>query len=125
MKKVFSISGFILFYALWVMVITFLIALPSESDYPMLRARFGTIMHHSSDGLREEAHTYCYYPKAEADSKLIIKRQDDGDCSKWYGQIVFTEGRYVSEREKYWWSKEQHIKDCAGCDDLRFIAEKR
>lgn len=133
MKKVFLIPSFIFFYALWVIIITFLSAPPSEPDYPMLRARFGTIMHHSSDGLGKVggaindpnavAHTYCYYPKAEAESKLIIKRQDDGDCSKWYGQIVFYESSYVSEREKYWWSKEQHIKDCAGCDDLQFLAK--
>lgn len=114
--------GFILFYALWAEIVIFLYADPIEPDYPMLRARFGTIMHHSSDSLGV-AHTYCYYPKAEAKSNLIIKRQDNDDCSQWYGQIVFYEGSYVSEREKYWWSKEQHIKDCAGCDDLQFIAE--
>jgi len=116
-----------LFYFLWVNVVTFLYDIPIEPDYPMLRARLGTIMHHSSDGLKEVkgaakdsnviAHTYCYYPKAGAKSKLIIKRQDDG-CSEWYGQVVFYEASYVSEREKYWWSKEQHIQDCAGCDDL-------
>ncbi|MDO8498405.1 MAG: hypothetical protein Q7S44_01330, partial [bacterium] len=99
-------------------IITFLFTTPIEPEYPMLRARFGTIMHHSSDGLGE-AHIYCYYPKAEAETQLIIRRQDDGDCSKWYGQTVFYEGPHLSEREKYWWSKEQHIKDCAGCDDLR------
>lgn len=134
MKKAHYILGFILFYALWVIMITSLFANSSELNYPILRARFGTIMHHSSDGLGEVggavydpnavAHIYCYYPKAEAESKLIIKRQDDGDCSNWYGQIIFYESSYVSEREKYWWSNEQHIQDCADCDDLKLITEK-
>ncbi len=134
MNKRFFIPGFIIFYALWVIMITFLIAPPSEPEYPMFRARFGTIMHHSSDRLGKVggaindpnavAHTYCYYPKAKAESKLLIKRQGDGDCSKWYGQITFYEDSYVSEKEKYWWSKEQHIQDCEDCDDLKFIAEK-
>ena len=122
MKKALLISGSILFYVLWVKIIIFL-SIPAESDYPMLRARLGTILHHSSDNLGE-AHTYCYYPKAEAESKVIIKKQSSDDCSSWYGQVVFYEGRHVSEREKYWWSKEQHIQDCAGCSDLKFIAEK-
>ena len=98
-------------------MITFLFSNSSEPEYPTLRARLGTILHHSSDRLGV-AHVHCYYPKAEAQSKVVIKRQDDRDCSKWYGQIVFYEGWYVSEREKYWWSEKQHIKDCGNCDDL-------
>lgn len=126
MKKIIYIQAFIVFYALWLVIVIFLFTIPAETpDYPMLRAGFGTIMHHSSDDLGGAVHTYCYYPKAEANSKLVIKRQDDSDCSQWYGEILFYEGSYVSEREKYWWSKEQHIQDCASCDDLKVLAKTK
>lgn len=134
MKKTIYILGSIFAYLLWVNIIMFLYDIPIGSDYPILRARFGTIMHHSSDSLGEiggaindpnaVAHTYCYYPKVEAKSELVIKRKNDDDCSLWYGEIVFYEAGHVSEIEKYWWSEKQHIKDCEGCDDLKFVAEK-
>lgn len=83
----------------------------------MLRTRLGTILHHSSDE-GEVAHIYCYYPKAATGSKIILKRQDSGDCSNWFGQIILYEGWWVSEKEKFWWSREQHLKDCEDCEDL-------
>ena len=82
--------------ALIVTIIIFLLFKFSFSfpDYPMLRERFGTILHHSSDkdgvymGSYNDPtavdHIYCYYPKAAANSKLLIKRQDNGDCNDWY-----------------------------------------
>ena len=106
------------FIALIVTIIIFLLFKFTFSfpDYPFLRARLGTILHHSSDqgGV---AHNYCYYPK-NGISKLIIQRVDNGDCSNWYGQIILYEGDWVSEREKYWWSRKQHLKDCRDCIDL-------
>lgn len=122
MKKTYYISGLIISYSLWIIIIIFLLNLPIGPDYPIFRARFGTIMHHSSDN-SGKAHTYCYYPRSEARSNIILKRLDNDDCSKWYGQVVFYEGQHVSEREKYWWSEEQHIKDCGNCDDLRIVAK--
>ncbi len=91
-------------------------------DSPQLRARLGTILSHSADrnGRSGEAmldpnaqsHTYCYYPKgatqySNKSGEYIIKREDGGDCSGWYGMAIFHEGSWVSEREKIWWSKEQ------------------
>ncbi len=91
-------------------------------DSPQLRARFGTILWHSSDrngktydamnDPNSEAHTYCYYPKSSTtysnkSGEYIIKRQDDGDCSGWYGEAIFHEGSWVSELEKIWWNKHQ------------------
>ena len=87
----------------------------SVGDSPELRARLGTILSHSSDrnGL---SHTYCYYPKGSTQysnkgGEYIIKREDNGDCSGWYGKVIFNEGGWVSEREKIWWSKEQKLQD--------------
>lgn len=95
-------------------------------DTPELRARFGTIMWHSSDrnGRTGEAvadpgavtHIYCYYPKGSTQypgksGEYIIKREDSGDCTGWYGQAIFYEGSWVSEREKIWWSKNQKLQE--------------
>lgn len=95
-------------------------------DSPELRARLGTIISHSSDrkGRSGEAmldpnsksHTYCYYPKGSTlypnkGGEYIIKREDSGDCSGWYGQAIFHEGFWVSEREKIWWSKAQQQEE--------------
>lgn len=95
-------------------------------EYPQLRARFGTILSHSSDrnGRAGEAmydpnsvpHNYCYYPKGATQysnmgGEYIIKREDSGDCKGWYGQVIFYEGSWVSEREKIWWNKEQQLAE--------------
>lgn len=88
---------------------------PFESDLesPMLRARLGTVLWHSSDqnGIYQAAnqdylavdHVYCYYPKSAAASGLILVRKDDGDCSNYLGEAIIHESPWVSEREKYWW----------------------
>lgn len=95
-------------------------------DSPQLRARFGTILSHSSDSNGKageaihdpnaKAHTYCYYPKGSTQysgksGEYIIKREDNGQCSGWYGAIIFYEGSWVSEKEKIWWSKTQKLED--------------
>ncbi len=87
---------------------------PAE-DSPVLRARLGTILWHSS-GKDGPSHTYCYYPKGSTQytnkgGEYIIKREDSEDCSGWYGQVTFNEGYWVSEREKIWWSEEQKMQE--------------
>ena len=82
-------------------------------EYPHLKERLGTILWHSSDkdGVYQGSyndpyavdHNYCYYPKPEAETTLVIKRVDSGDCSQWYGQIIIREGDWVSEQEKFQW----------------------
>lgn len=84
-------------------------------DSPSLRTRLGTILWHSSD-LGGEEHTYCYYPKGSTEypkkgGEYIIKREDSGNCEGFYGQAIFAEGSWVSEREKIWWSKDQRIEE--------------
>ncbi len=95
-------------------------------ESPQLRARLGTILWHSSDkngktgGAVSDpnavAHTYCYYPKGDTtypnkSGEFIIKREDKADCSGWYGQAIFHEGSWVSEREKIWWNKDQKLEE--------------
>lgn len=86
----------------------------TNQDSPQLRARFGTILWHSSDKGGEE-HLYCYYPKGVAaypnkGGEYIIKRVEKmEDCKNWFGMATFNEGAWVSEREKIWWSKSQKI----------------
>ena len=107
---------FILFWLGWSATILFFLSFGSE--YPMLRARFGTILHHSSDSGGVE-HIYCYYPKGQARSEIVIKKVNSLDqCEDWLGMIIFMEADWASEREKYWWSREQHLKDCNDCNDL-------
>lgn len=94
-------------------------------EFPILRARFGTVMWHSSNANGEFLgafkdpnavdHTYCYYPKGgtmyqNKGGEYIIKRQDDNDCSGWHGQVTFREGAWVSEREKLWWNIDELSK---------------
>lgn len=82
--------------------------IPVENQYPVLRARLGTILSHSSDFGGQE-HLYCYYPHTNSlyDNKsgeYIIKRADKiADCQDWYGMVIFNEGWWVSEKEKIWW----------------------
>lgn len=88
----------------------------SNQDSPQLRARFGTVMWHSS-GQGGEEHLYCYYPKGTATytdkgGEYILKRVEKlNDCSNWFGMATFNEGAWVSEREKIWWSRNQKIAD--------------
>ena len=111
-----------LFFIGWGWLINYLFATPHLPDYPFLRERFGTIMWHSSDangeflgGYKDPQaidHIYCYYPKGQAQSKIIIKRVDNmDDCRDWDGAVVFREAEWASEREKYWWSAEQYAKE--------------
>lgn len=110
MRLLLFIAGTILFSIFWFLMVKALF-LPEPIEYPTLRERFGTIMWHSSDkdGVFQGSyndpnavdHTYCYYPKPETNSNLIIKRVDSGDCSNWYGQVIFREGSWISEKEKY------------------------
>lgn len=96
------------------------------SEFPALRARWGTMMHHSSDGLGKYAgavndpnaveHIYCYWPRGDIQyfnkgGEYIIKRQDDGNCDGWFGKAIMYEGWWVSEREKLWWSLEQKLEE--------------
>lgn len=114
-----TISLFLMMYY-YLCYISFIKKYPL-SEFPALRVRLGTMMSHSSDGLGRYAgavddpngvdHTYCYYPKAPTQSKVLIKRQDNGDCSDWYEKVIFREGWWVSEREKYWWSLPQKLEE--------------
>lgn len=114
------ISWYYLFYQL------FLVKDLQNEDSPQLRARLGTILWHSSDRNGETndttyypkpvAHTYCYYPKGSTQysnksGEYIIKRVDDDNCDGWYGQAVFYESYWVSEKEKIWWNKDQKINE--------------
>ena len=98
------------------------------TEFPALRARFGTIVYHSSNANRvyEGAfndpnavnHTYCYYPKESTQyqgksGEYIIKRVDSfWECNEgWYGSFTAREGWWVSEKEKIWWSQEQYNGD--------------
>lgn len=82
--------------------------IPVENQYPVLRARLGTILSHSSDYGGQE-HLYCYYPHTSSlyDNKsgeYILKRADKiENCQDWYGMVIFNEGWWVSEKEKIWW----------------------
>lgn len=97
-------------------------------EFPTLRARFGTIIYHSSNvnGVYQGAfndpnaveHTYCYYPKGSTQyagkgGEYIIKRVDSfWECNEgWYGSFTAKEGWWVSEKEKLWWSEEQYLTE--------------
>lgn len=105
---IFLISWYYLSYT------TFIEKDHNNYNSPQLRARFGTIMHHTS-GEGGEEHLYCYYPKGTTTyrskaGEYIIKREDKiDDCNGWFGAAIFNEGYWVSEREKIWWSKKQKI----------------
>jgi hypothetical protein len=101
---------------------------PQSADSPELRSRFGTILWHSSDrnGRTSEAmydpksvtHTYCYYPMGSTtynnkSGEYIIKREDNGDCTGWYGAAIFHEGDWVSEKEKIWWNNNEKQEELA------------
>ena len=103
-----------LFMFFWSKLIITLLSFGEEVDKPYLRERFGTIMWHSSDkdgiylGSYNDPdavdHIYCYNPKAEAHSKIYLKLAKSWeDCSNWYGAVIFREGAWVREREKYDW----------------------
>lgn len=91
--------------------------------FPHLRARFGTILSHSSDINPKidinslEEHAYCYYPKSDASfenkaGEYIIKKVVSiEECSSWLGAVIFTEGNWVSEREKLWWSMDMKYQE--------------
>lgn len=84
-------------------------------DSPQLRTRLGTILWHSSDR-NGPPHIYCYYPKGSTQysnksGEYIMKREDNGDCSGWYGEAIFNEGSWVSEIEKIWWNPSQKLAD--------------
>lgn len=106
---IFFISWYLLFYQVF-------ISKNSDSvNSPELRARLGTILWHSS-GIDGPPHIYCYYPKGSTQyqnksGEYIIKREDSGDCSGWYGKAVFNEGSWVSEKEKIWWNQQQKLED--------------
>lgn len=110
--------GYYLFVAL-----AFIVKNPIE-EFPSLRARFGTIIWHSEDkdgvlnaAVGAELHTYCYYPSSDANfqnkgGEYILRRvKNYKECNNWYGIVELRESYWVSEREKIWWSKEQHISD--------------
>ena len=104
----------IVLYPIWILLVLKLFATPYSPDYPMLKERFGTILWHSSDkdgvylGSYNDSlavdHNYCYYPKPAANTTLILKRIDNGDCSNWYGQVTFREAAWASEYHKYNWN---------------------
>lgn len=113
-----TVMFFTFFYLVWIGLI--LLFSGSGSQYPEVRERFGTIIWHSDDNTspKETAmHIYCYYPKEAANTDLIIKRADSGDCSNWYGKAILSEGAWVSEREKYWWCDEQARQDTYNCNN--------
>lgn len=85
-------------------------------EYPALRHRLGTIMHHSSANQGVD-HLYCYYPSSvhifehKSGEYLIKRARSLTECSSWHGAAIFTEGSWVSEREKIWWSETQKSLD--------------
>lgn len=92
------------------------------SEFPELRARFGTVMWHSEDSngildasIDPELHTYCYYPSSGVSYPLkggeyILKRvKNYQSCNGWYGIVELKESYWVSEREKLWWDNNQDI----------------
>ena len=119
----------IIFLTFWFSTCYFAFIKKSEpSEFPLLRARLGTIIYHSSDanGVYEGAlndpnavwHTYCYYPKGSTQyenksGEYLIKRADSfWECNEgWYGSFMAKEGWWVSEKEKIWWSEEQYNGD--------------
>ena len=111
LKVLFIFLIVLILWFLWGLIINFLFNTPHGKEFPQLKERFGTIMWHSNDkdGIylgsfndpNAVDHIYCYYPKGIAQSKIILKRQDNGDCSDWYGQVIFREGSWVSEAQKY------------------------
>lgn len=113
MSRTFLTRSLLIFYFFW----TLAILIPPNlgvTKYPFLRARLGTILHHSQDNTPQKSlafHNYCFYPKPQAKAKVIIERTDSGDCANWYGQVILPEGYWASEREKFWWSKDQFISD--------------
>ncbi len=113
MSRTFLIVSFSIFYLIWALAVIIPPKL-GAIKYPLLRARLGTVLHHSHDNTPLKSlvyHNYCYYPKPQAKAKVVIERMDNGDCSNWYGQVMMPEGYWVSEREKFWWSKDQFISD--------------
>lgn len=126
-RKILTILGIVLYLVghYYLIYISAIKKYP-YSEFPALRVRWGTMMHHSSDGQgryagavddpKAVAHIYCYWPKGgiqypNRGGEYIIKRQDDGNCEGWYGKAIIYEGWWVSEREKLWWSLAQKLED--------------
>ncbi|QQG43060.1 MAG: hypothetical protein HYW45_02505 [Candidatus Daviesbacteria bacterium] len=109
----------LIFWAGWIVLVSQLFNPAPESNYPFLRTRLGTILHHSSDMngvylgayLNPEAqdHIYCYYPKFAG--HLIQRVSQLSDCQNFAGAVIIRESAWVSEDQKFWWSeKEQQIE---------------
>lgn len=120
------IIAFILIY--YSIIYFALIKETSGEEFPQLRARFGTIVYHSSDkdGIYQGSfndpeaveHTYCYAPKAETQyekkgGEYMLKRVDSfWECHQnWYGSFTAVEAPWASEREKIWWDREQYLSE--------------
>lgn len=119
MKKtiyLFPLLLIVFYYSLFYTI--FIKKVDKEGEDKTLRARFGTIMWHSSDTheptkayLRKPV-VYCYYPTSAADynnkgGEFIIKKVDSlKDCDQWLGRVIFEEEEWVSEREKIWWEQD-------------------
>ncbi len=125
MKSPLLLGLILLFLIGYVGAVYLLFQKPKSTDeYPILRSRFGNIMWHSEDAdgvfqgnLTGNSHLYCYYPKAKAlysdkSGEYIIKRAEKiTECDNFYGLVSLQEDYWVSEKEKIWWSKDQHDSD--------------
>lgn len=126
MKLILTIL-FILTAYYFVVYVNFVQKHPID-EFPALRARFGTIVYHSSDkdGVFQGSyndpnsveHTYCYYPKGSTQypnkgGEYIIKLVEDPlECSRdWYGSFTAQEGSWISEKEKLWLTRQEYEAD--------------
>lgn len=115
MNKFVSITIFLSFWYITCFNV-FIVKNNTVGDSPQLRARFGTMLSHSSD-IGGDEHLYCYYPKGNTtyhnkSGEYIIKRAENiNECNYWFGAVVFNEGWWVSEKEKLWWSDKQKLGD--------------
>lgn len=127
MTKIRTLRVFVIVFGLltlyYVTIFNIFYSKEEAEAFPHLRARFGTILSHSSDINKktdknfQEEHVYCYYPKSQTNfinksGEYIIKRVTSfAECSSWLGTVIFNEGSWVSEREKLWWNMEMKYQE--------------
>lgn len=107
---------FVVFFLLgyYLLVYLFLVKPNKVDSFPSLKVRLGTVLwNEESEKFTKggEFHAYCYYPSKKIEGKsseYLIKRvRSIYDCQQWYGVMEVKESFGLSEKEKFWWSKDQ------------------
>lgn len=100
-------------------ITTYMLFLTPTHKFPALTDRFGNLMWQSAKRSNLGTlvtHNYCYYPKNpnNLNTPNLFLRQDSGDCSNFYGQVLLEERDWQSEKDKIWTSQEEYQAETEG-----------